>query len=318
MVKGIGMELRGKTILMSGASGLIGTSLFRAFSERKMRVIRLVRRRPEGTGEVFWNPEASEPADDLQALENADAAIHLSGANLFSERWTAAYKREIVESRVGTTRAIVNLLKKSKKPPQVLLCASAIGIYGDCEDEILTESSSPGQGFLADTCRAWESEATRAAEGGIRVASLRFGVVLSREGGALKKMLPVFRAGLGGRLGSGRQWMSWIAVSDLVRAVLHVLETDSLRGPVNMVAPIPVTNTDFTRALGRALRRPAFLPAPAFALRMVLGEVADDALLASTRVVPARLAASGFHFDLPEINSSLRTLLGPSARLNVE
>jgi uncharacterized protein len=302
-------ELSGKSVLVSGGSGLIGSALLHAFSEDQRKTIRLVREKADGQDAVEWNPYAAEPVKDLSRLEGASAAVHLSGANLFARRWTAAYKREIVESRVKTTRALVNLLKKLKRPPQALLCASAIGIYGDRGDEIVGESSLAGKGFLADTCRAWEAEADRAAEAGIRVAHLRFGVVLSHEGGALKQMLPIFRAGLGGHLGNGRQWMSWIAVSDLVRAVLHILQTDSLQGSVNLVAPIPVTNEDFTRALGHALSRPAVLPVPGFVLRSVLGEIAQDALLTSTRAIPQRLAASGFHFDFPEINVALRALL---------
>jgi len=244
---------------------------------------------------------------DRAALEGATAAIHLSGANLSAHRWTAAYKKEIVESRVGSTRALVRVLRKLKSPPASLLCASAIGIYGDRGDEKLTEASTPGSGFLAETCRAWEAEADAAAEGGIRVVNLRTGVVLAHDGGALQKMLPLFRAGLGGRLGSGKQWMSWITLSDLMRAVRHVLATDALKGPVNLVAPIPVTNAEFTRALGRVVHRPAVMPAPAFALRAVLGEMTDAALVASTRVIPQRLAETGFHFDFPEISAALKS-----------
>ncbi len=302
-------ELSGKTILMSGSSGLIGTSLLRAFTETRVKTARLVRSWSHGTDEISWDPTSAEPIADLSLLKGVSAVVHLSGANLSAHRWTPAYKKEIVESRVGTTRALVNLLKKLRKPPETLLCASAIGIYGHRGDEILNESSLPGQGFLADTCRLWESEADRALEASIRVVHLRFGIVLSREGGALKQMLPVFRAGLGGRLGNGRQWMSWIAMHDLVRAVLHILVTDSLRGPVNLVAPIPVRNREFAVVFAHALRRPAALPTPAIALRAVLGEIAQGALLASTRVVPERLAASGFHFDFPELSAALRTIL---------
>jgi hypothetical protein len=296
-------------ILVSGGSGLIGTTLLRSFSADRIQAIRLVREKPDRPDAIQWSSSAAEPVDDLSRLENAGAAIHLSGASLSSHRWTASYKWEIVESRVQTTRALVNLLKKLKNPPRSLLCASAVGIYGDRGDEVLTEKSAPGQGFLADTCRAWEAEADRAKEAGLRVVHLRFGVVLSSDGGALKQMLTVFRAGLGGRLGSGRQWMSWIALSDLVRAILHILRTDALEGPVNLVAPIPVTNQEFTHALGHALRRPAVLPVPSFALQAAFGEMADAALLASTRAIPERLAASGFHFELPEINAALRSIL---------
>lgn len=303
------MDLSSKAILISGGSGLIGTALVGAFSERGVETRRLVRRMPDGHEEIGWNPDAPEAVGDLSRLESAGAVIHLSGANLSAHRWTARYKREIADSRIRTTASLVDLLKKLKNPPMALLCASAVGIYADCGDEILTEAALPGQGFLADTCRAWEAEAEIAAEAGIRVAHLRFGVVLSRAGGALKQLQPIFRAGLGGRLGSGRQWMSWIAIGDLVRAVAHILQTDSLHGPVNLVAPIPVTNREFTRALGNALRRPATLPVPRFALRAAFGEMADEVLMASVRAVPERLAAAGFHFDFSEINGALRAIL---------
>lgn len=297
------------SILISGGSGQIGTSLVRFFSVRRIPMLRLVRGSANTPTEVPWNPDAREPVTNPSSLEDTSAAIHLSGANLSARRWTEAYKREIVDSRIATTRSLVNLLMNLARPPRSLLCASAVGIYGDCGDEVLTESSPFGRGFLADMCRAWEAEADRAAEVGIRVVHLRVGVVLSREGGALKKMLPVFRAGLGGPLGSGRQWMSWIAADDMVRAVLHILDGDSIAGPVNLVSPIPVTNADFTRALGRALHRPTALRVPRFALRAALGEVAEAAVLPSTRAIPERLAASGFHFDFPEINEALRSIL---------
>jgi hypothetical protein len=297
------------TILMSGASGLIGTALTRAFTANQLQVLRLVRHESQHSDEIHWNPNASMPPEDLSRIENVSAVIHLSGANLSSHRWTEAYRQEIVRSRVETTRALSGLLGKLKTPPRSLLCASAVGIYGSRGEEILTESSPAGRGFLADTCLAWEAEADRAAEAGIRVTHLRFGVVLARQGGALRKMLPISRAGLGGRLGSGRQWMSWIALHDLVRAVLYILHNDSLQGPVNLTAPLPVTNTEFTKALGRALHRPAILPVPAFALRAAFGPMADAALLASTRAIPQRLTASGFQFDFPEIDRALRSVL---------
>ena len=296
-------------VLVSGGSGLIGTSLLRSLAGDRISVIRLVRRKPEGADEVQWNPAAGEPVGDAGALEGLKAAIHLSGANLSARRWSAAYKQEIVDSRVGSTRALVRVLRQLKSPPGSFLCASAIGIYGDRGDAKLTEAAGPGVGFLAETCRAWEAEAEAAAEAGMRVVTLRTGVVLAHKGGALEKLLPLFRAGLGGRLGSGKQWMSWIVLSDWVRAVRHILETDALRGPVNLVAPIAVTNAEFTRALGAAVHRPAVLPAPAFALRVALGEMADAALLASTRVIPQRLAETGFRFDFPEIGAALKSLI---------
>lgn len=297
------------TILLSGASGFIGTALLRTFLLEQIPTIRLVRNQQEAPGAIRWNPYDSNNIPDLSHLEGLAAAIHLSGANLSGHRWTTAYKREIVESRVQTTRTLVDLLLRLENPPRTFLCASAIGIYGGCGDQVLSESAAPGQGFLAETCRAWESEAGRVADAGVRVVNLRFGVVLSPEGGALKELLPIFRSGFAGRLASGRQWISWITMDDLIRAIGHILRTESIRGPVNLVAPIPVTNAEFTRALAHALRRPAALPVPRFALRLALGEVADEALLSSIRAIPERLATSGFHFDHPEINGALRAIL---------
>lgn len=303
------VNLAVKKVLVSGSSGLIGTSLVRSLTGDRIEVVRLVRGKAKDPDEVEWNPESEAPEADLAKLEGATAVIHLSGANLFGHRWTAAYKKEIVDSRVKSTRTLVKLLRKLEKRPSSFLCASAIGIYGDQGDERLTEDSTPGAGFLADTCRAWEAAADSAAELGMRVVHLRTGVVLAREGGALKEMLPLFRAGVGGRLGSGRQWMSWIALTDLVRAVRQILVTESVAGPVNLAAPNPVTNADFTRALARAVHRPGVVPAPAFALRVVLGEMADAALLASTRAIPQRLSEAGFEFDHPEVGEALRSLV---------
>lgn len=322
-------------ILVSGASGLIGLALIRALGAHRIETLQLVRGRPGHPGQISWHPGSPQPFSDPQARQaldaGFDAAIHLSGANLASRRWTAAYKKEIRDSRIATTRALVDILKGLRQPPRTLLCASATGIYGDRGDEILTEDSPSGQGFLANVCRAWESEAARAGgtdashtdDPGIRVVHLRFGVVLGPDGGALARMLPLFRLGLGGRLGSGRQWMSWIALPDLVRAILFLLEPDfsldpdspsrsgpmNLSGPVNLVAPNPVTNADFTRTLAHSLHRPAILPAPAFALRAAFGEMADAALLSSTRVLPDRLLRAGFRFELPTIEAALKSLL---------
>jgi len=298
-------------ILFSGATGMIGSALVRAAEANRIQALRLVRHDPASPSEIQWNPDAALPVSDAAQLEGIGAAIHLSGANLSGHRWTADYKRQIVESRVNSTRALVNTLKSLKQRPSVLLCASATGIYGNRGDEILTEESSPGRGFIADTCVAWEVEAAQARPLGIRVVHLRFGVVLAREGGAFKKMLPIFRLGLGGNLGSGRQWMNWIALSDAVRAIFHLLDS-TIDGPANLVAPNPVTNAEFTRALGHALHRPAIISAPAFALSIAFGEVADEVLLASTRAIPARLLGSGFTFELPDIASALNGVLHPT------
>src|ERR1700722_8676802 len=246
-------------ILLAGSSGLIGTSLVRRLAEKRISFISLVRRRLSGTGDLqhLWDPYAVTPVSDPQSLAGTTAAIVLSGANLAGRRWSSSYKRDILESRVKPTRAIATLLAGLRPRPSVLVCASAIGIYGDGGDELLTEDSLPGTGFLPEVCRAWEEATQPASEAGIRVVQLRFGVVLSPAGGALAKMLPVFRAGLGGKLGSGCQWMSWVALPDAVRAIEFALQTTSLSGPVNLVSPNPVTNLAFTRTLGRVLHRPA-------------------------------------------------------------
>ena len=295
-------------ILFSGATGTIGSALIRAAQADRIPTLQLVRHPPANPSEIQWDPDAAVPVSDSAPLEGIGAAIHLSGANLSSHRWTADYKRQIFRSRVNSTRAMVNTLKSLKQRPAVLLCASATGIYGDRGDELLTEESAPGGGFIAETCLAWEAEAAQARSLGIRVVHLRFGVVLAREGGALKKMLPLFRLGLGGNLGNGRQWMSWIALSDVVRATFHLVDS-TVDGPANLIAPNPVTNAEFTRALGHALHRPAFIPAPAFALSIAFGEVADEVLLASTRAIPDRLLGSAFAFELPDIGSALKAIL---------
>jgi uncharacterized protein (TIGR01777 family) len=312
--QGLPMANEDRKVLLSGASGLIGATLVRTLRARRISVFQLIRKKSEqsGEGEILWDTSADHPvadASDLRRLEGIEAAIHLSGANLSSHRWTESYKREIVASRVESTRALTRLFQALREPPKTLLCASATGIYGDRGDEILRESSAPGTGFLADTCVAWEAAADTAKSVGARVVHLRFGVVLAAKGGALKQMLPIFKLGAGGRLGSGRQWMSWIALPDLARAVLHLMEVETVAGAVNVVAPEPVTNAEFTHALGRSVHRPAVVPAPAFALRLAFGEMADAALLASSRAVPERLLESGFRFEAPEIDAALSAVL---------
>ena len=301
-------------ILISGASGLIGTSLIRASGANQISLTRLVRKsRPESQQEICWSPQSSPAMADAAQLEGFDAVIHLSGANIGAHRWTAAYKREIVESRVQSTHALAQLLAGLKNPPRAFLCASATGIYGNRGDEILTESSAPGSGFLAETCVQWEAAAQPAKDAGIRVVHLRFGAGLSLEGGALAKLLPIFRMGLGGKLGSGKQWMSWMSLPDVVSAIFHIIQEAQLSGPVNMVSPILVTNAEFTRTLANVLHRPAIFTVPAFALRIVVGEMADEAVLASTRVLPARLAETGFHFQHAQLALALESLLAETA-----
>jgi len=295
-------------VLLSGASGILGTALRQALDARNLEVLQLVRHDPVASGQLKWDPTAPTSIPNPKPLEGLFAAIHLSGASIAAHRWTPAYKRELWASRVESTRALATVLASMSQPPPTLLVASATGIYGNRGDELLDENSSPGTGFLADLCREWESAAQPAAKAGIRVIHLRFGVVLG-PGGALAKMLPLFRLGLGGRLGSGRQWMSWISLADAVAAILFSLDTPPLAGPVNLTAPHPVTNAEFTNALGRALHRPAILPVPAFALRLAVGSIANEALLASERAFPSRLTTAGFQFTHPTVDTALTAAL---------
>ena len=296
--------------LISGASGMLGSALCAALNQRRAELIRLVRRDPESGEELRWNPIAPSRFEHPERLEGIDAAIHLSGANLAARRWTSQYLQEVTASRVDSTRALAGALAGLKNPPRSMLVASAVGIYGSRGDDLLDESSARGSGFLADLCEAWEAAAEPARTAGIRVVHLRFGVVLDGRAGALAKMIPLFRLGLGGRLGSGKQWVSWISLRDLVTAALFLLGTPSLSGPVNLASPQPVTNAEFTRALARTLHRPAILPAPAFALRIGLGRMADEALLSSTRVLPRKLLDAGFRFAYPLIDDALGEAIG--------
>lgn len=244
--------------------------------------------------EIAWNPAAGE-LDDAR-FAGAEAVVNLAGENVGAGRWTASRRAQILRSRVEATRTLVAAMGRMVRKPAVLVNASAVGFYGDRGDEVLTEASGMGRGFLPEVCRAWEREADATGALGVRVAKLRFGVVLSAQGGALPKLLPLFRLGLGGRLGHGRQWMSWIGIDDAVGAILHALQDGRAAGPINVVAPGAVTNADFTATLARVLHRPAILPAPAWALRLALGQMADGALLASGRAVPEVLRKTGFQF----------------------
>ena len=294
-------------VLISGSSGLIGTALARHLHSLGHSVTRLVRG-AAGAAELAWDPAAGRIGRD--ALGNFDVAVHLAGENIAGGRWTAARKARIRESRVAGTRLLAESMAGLARPPRALIVASAVGYYGDRGGERLTEESGAGAGFLAEVCRAWEAAAQPAAQSGIRVVNLRFGMVLSGSGGALARMLPPFRAGLGGPLGKGRQYMSWIGLDDVAGVVEASMRDESLRGPLNVVAPQPVTNREFTRTLGRVLRRPAILPAPAFALRLAFGEMADALLLSSARVVPERLQAAGYRYLHPELEPALRHTLG--------
>jgi uncharacterized protein len=288
---------------------MLGTALHKAFASRGTRILQLVRRDPSAVGEIRWDPSASRPLADLQPLEGLAAVIHLSGANIAGHRWTEAYKHEMVVSRVESIRALATILSSLHQPPSALVAASAAGFYGNRGDELLDERSSPGNGFLAGLCQAWEAAAQPAIEAGIRVVHPRFGVVLDAKGGALARMLLPFKLGLSGRLGSGRQWMSWISLADAVAALLFLVDSPEFAGPFNLTAPQPVTNSEFTRALARAVHRPAVLPAPSFALRLAFGQMADEALLASARVLPANLTAAGFSFAHPTIGPALAAAL---------
>ena len=297
------------TVMMSGASGMLGVAVRQSLAARAATVRQLVRHTPTEPNQLLWDPGASPALPDRQPLEGLDAAIHLSGSSLAAHRWTAAYKRELVSTRVQSTRNLVATLLSLRSPPAVLLCASAVGFYGDRGNDLLDERAAPGSGFLAELCQEWEAASHPATDAGIRVVHLRFGVVLGPHGGALDKMLPLFRYGLGGRLGSGLQWMSWISLADLVAAALFALDNPRLSGPVNFTAPHPVTNAEFTHALAHTLHRPAVFPAPAFALRVALGEMADAALLSSTRAIPAKLTDAGFRFTHPTIDLALNAAL---------
>jgi hypothetical protein len=296
-------------ILVSGSTGLVGSALVPALGGAGHDVVRLVRSEAAGGGSaVRWDPAAGRL--DAAALEGLDAVVHLAGESVAAGRWTAAKKERIRASRVDGTRLLCRALAGLSRPPRVLACASAIGFYGSRGDEVLKEESAPGSDFLAGVCKEWEAAAEPASRKGIRVASLRFGMILSPAGGALAKMLLPFRLGAGGILGDGRQYVSWIAIDDVLGAIQHVLSSQPLRGPVNVVAPRPVTNREFTRTLGRVLGRPTIVPMPAFAARVVFGEMADALLLSSARVEPARLLSSGHRFRFPDLEGALRHLLG--------
>ncbi len=287
---------------------MLGSSIARAIESQGIGLLRLTRKRKTDANSIQWSPDKSE-IEAPERLNGIGAAIHLSGANISDHRWTSAYKREIWESRVRSTHVLSETLARLKHPPEVLIAASAIGFYGNRGDEILDENSPSGQGFFPDLCAAWESATQPAIDAEIRVVHLRTGIVLAREAGALQKMLRVFRLGLGGPLGNGRQWMSWITESDLVSAVLFLLKRSALSGPVNIVAPNPVTNAEFTKQLALTLHRPAFMSAPALGLRIAFGQMADEALLASARVSPTKLLNADFHFQLPTLDRALATLL---------
>ena len=293
-------------IVVSGATGLVGSNLVAHLKSSGHQVFKLVRSN-QRDDDIPWTPY--EKRVDKKSLQGAEAVVHLSGENIAS-RWTKAKKRRIRESRLLTTTFLCETLAELKQPPKVLVCASAVGFYGDRGDEVVDENSNPGSDFLADVCQEWEAATESATAGGIRVVNLRIGVILSPAGGALAKMLLPFKMGAGGVMGSGNQYWSWISIDDVAGAILHAITTQSLKGPVNAVSPNPVTNREFTKILGHVLSRPTIFPMPAFAARLVFGEMGDALLLASTRVKPAKLLESGFQFQNQDLENALRHLLG--------
>ena len=302
------MNLRGQRIVVTGSTGLVGGRLVQELEQAGAAVIRAVRRPVQDAArELFWDPDRREI--DASKLEGVDAVVHLAGENIAGHRWTEAFKERIRESRVKGTRLLCEAIARVRAKPQTLVCASAIGYYGDRGDESLTESAKPRNDFLARVCRDWEAACQPARDAGVRVVNLRIGVVLSAEGGALKKMLSPFKLGAGGRIGDGRQSMSWAALDDVVGAIHFILANSTLEGPVNVVSPQVATNAEFTKTLGRVLSRPTILPMPAFAARLAFGEMADALLLSSTRVVPQALTSAGYTYRWPELEGALRHLL---------
>src|SRR6185436_11114134 len=297
-------------ILVSGSHGLVGTALVKSLEAAGHEVFSLVRYAPHTKTEIEWSPDRYSIA--LARIEGFDAVVSLAGESIAEGRWTEDKKRRIRESRVKGTKLLGDALANLTVPPKTFICASAIGYYGSSGDDILTEDSPAGDDFLAHVCSEWEQATALATEKGIRVVNTRFGVVLDTKGGALAKMLGPFRLGLGGKVGSGKQWMSWIALADVVEGIKFALAKDSLQGPVNFVAPNPVTNAEFTKTLGKALSRPTLFPIPAFGVRLLFGEMGEALLLGSQRVAPKRLMAEGYQFQYVQLDAALAKILKKS------
>ncbi|MEU7836467.1 MULTISPECIES: TIGR01777 family oxidoreductase [unclassified Nonomuraea] len=296
------------TIIVTGASGLLGGPLVEALKGQGRRVVRMVRRPPESDEEAYWEPR--DDVIDLSVLEGAEGVVHLAGAPIADRRWSESYKRELVRSRVDGTRVLVDALRQLSRPPEVLVSASGVDFYGDTGDRVIDESQGKGTGFLADLCELWEGAAKPAEEVGIRAAQLRTGLVLSGRGGALGRMLPIFKMGLGAPLGSGKQYWSWISEDDWVQAVLHILKNRELVGAVNLTSPNPVSNAEFTTTLGKALRKGTVpMPVPAFALSIGLGEFAREGLLPSHRILPGKLSGSGYGFTHSHLDEALSDII---------
>ena len=294
-------------VLIAGASGLVGSALIPELEAEGSEVTRLVRT-SAGPAEIEWHPNNDQI--DATKLEGFDAIINLAGENIAAGRWTDDQKRKIRDSRVNGTHLLSEAIAKLKQRPKVFLCASATGIYGDRGDEALDEQSDSGGGFLAGVCREWEKATEPAVQAGVRTVNLRFGPILAREGGMLAKLLTPFKMGMGGKVGSGKQYISWVAIDDAVNAIKLALNDESIRGPLNVVSPNPVTNEVFTKTLGHVLSRPTALAMPAFAVRLAFGEMADEMLLTSQRVIPKKLNDAGYEFQQPELEGALRKHLG--------
>jgi uncharacterized protein (TIGR01777 family) len=294
-------------VLVTGATGLVGSALVPALTSSGHEVFRLTRSEAKEGNDITWSPESRDLPK--ARLEGMDAVVHLAGENIAATRWNAKVKERLYKSRVTNTTFLCETLAQLQRPPRTVICASAIGYYGERGAEILTESAAPGTGFLADLCRDWEAACEPARKAGMRVVNLRIGVVLSPHGGGLRQMLTPFRMGVGGVIGSGHQYWSWVAVDDVVGAIRHCLEHSEMTGSVNVTAPNPVTNREFTKTLGKVLHRPTIFPMPAFAARLALGEMADDLLLGSARVMPNRLSESNYRFQYPHLESALHHLL---------
>lgn len=295
-------------ILISGASGLVGKHLIPTLKAKGHEVHRLVRKAPNSSDEIQWDAEKGFSETEQAKLEDFDAVVHLAGDNVASENWSDERKRKIKESRVVGTRVLVDALKSLQNPPKHFISASAIGFYGNRKDEILTEDSQKGEGFLPDVCAAWEDESKKAEEFA-RVVCMRIGVVLAKDGGALEKMLTPFKFGVGGTVGSGKQWMSWIALDDLIKAVHFFLKNENLDSSFNLTAPNPVTNEEFTKTLGTVLNRPTILPIPQFAIKTLFGEMGETLLLQGARVLPKRLQDAGFEFEFNNLEDAMKSIL---------
>jgi uncharacterized protein len=293
-------------VAVTGSSGLIGTSLVSFLSKKDIVVSKILRENPEDD-DISWKPEDGDWNSAFTG--GVDGIIHLAGESVASGKWTRKKKEKIRNSRIEGTKRLCEHILKLSNPPSVLVCASAIGYYGNRGVEFLNEGSPRGSGFLPDVCLGWEEATESVSKAGIRVVNVRFGIVLSKDGGALAKMMTPFKIGMGGKIGSGTQYMSWIAMDDATSAIYHTLITESLKGPVNVTAPNPVTNKEFTTTLGEVLKRPAVVPIPAFAAKLAFGEMANDLLLASTKVAPKRLSDSGYKFQYPELENALKHVL---------